>query len=70
MLLPWAFPAAFGPLLFAYLRESTGGYTQALYLIAGMMTIALILPLIISPPRGHKVAAESSVEAAASGSVA
>ncbi len=40
MLLPWAFPAAFGPFLFAYLRESTGGYTQALYLIAGMMTLA------------------------------
>jgi OFA family oxalate/formate antiporter-like MFS transporter len=70
MLLPWAFPAAFGPLLFAYLRESTGGYTQALYLIAGMMTIATILPLIVSPPRGHKLMAESSVGTAASSSVA
>ena len=70
MLLPWAFPAAFGPLLFAYLRESTGGYTQALYLIAGLMTVAVILPLIISPPRGHKVAIETSVQTAASGSVA
>ena len=70
MLLPWAFPAALGPLLFAYLRESTGGYTQALYLIAGMMTIAMILPMIVSPPRGHKVTAETSVGAAASGSVA
>ena len=70
MLLPWAFPAAFGPLLFAYLRQSTGGYTQALYLIAGMMTIATVLPLIVSPPRGHKLVEESSVETAASGSVA
>jgi OFA family oxalate/formate antiporter-like MFS transporter len=70
MLLPWAFPAAFGPLLFAYLRESTGGYTQALYLIAGLMTVAVILPLIISPPRGHKVDIETSVQTAASGSVA
>ncbi len=70
MLLPWAFPAALGPLLFAYLRESTGGYTQALYLIAGMLTIAMILPMIVSPPRGHKVAAETAVGTAASSSVA
>jgi OFA family oxalate/formate antiporter-like MFS transporter len=70
MLLPWAFPAALGPLLFAYLRESTGGYTQALYLIAGMMTIAMILPMIVSPPRGHKVEAETAVGTAASSSVA
>ena len=70
MLLPWAFPAAFGPLLFAYLRQSTGGYTQALYLIAGMLSIAMILPIIVSPPRGHKLRAETSVDTAASGSVA
>jgi len=54
MLLPWAFPAAFGPLLFAYLRQVTGGYNQALYLIAGMMTVSMILPVLVSPPRGHK----------------
>jgi MFS transporter, OFA family, oxalate/formate antiporter len=70
MLLPWAFPAAFGPLLFAYLRETTGGYTQALYLIATMLTIALILPLIVSPPHGHKRVEESEVGTATSGSVA
>lgn len=60
MLLPWAFPAAFGPLLFAYLREATGGYTQALYWIAGLMTAAIFLPTMISPPRGHKIEAESA----------
>jgi OFA family oxalate/formate antiporter-like MFS transporter len=70
MLLPWAFPAALGPLLFAYLRESTGGYNQALYLIAGMLTIAMILPMIVSPPRGHKVTAEAPVGTAASSTAA
>ena len=58
MLLPWAFPAAFGPLLFAYLRQSTGGYNQALYLIAGMMTVSMILPVLVSPPHGHKAATQ------------
>lgn len=59
MLFPWAFPAAFGPLLFAYLRQATGGYNEALYLIAGMLTLAMILPLLVTPPRGSKIAMES-----------
>ncbi len=59
MLFPWAFPAAFGPLLFAYLRQSTGGYNEALYLIAGVMTLAMILPLLASPPHGHKISKEA-----------
>ena len=61
MLLPWAFPAAFGPLLFAYLRQSTGGYDQALYLIAGVLTVAMILPTLISPPHKHRAAEEAAV---------
>jgi OFA family oxalate/formate antiporter-like MFS transporter len=63
MLLPWAFPAALGPLLFAYLRQATGGYNDALYWIAGMLTLALVLPLLVSPPRGSKIAQESPVGA-------
>ena len=54
MMLPWAFAAAFGPLLFAYLRQINGNYIQALYFIAGLMTVALILPILIVPPRGRK----------------
>jgi MFS family permease len=54
MMLPWAFAAAAGPYLFAYLRQVNGDYTQALYVIAGIMTCALILPALIHPPQGRK----------------
>jgi OFA family oxalate/formate antiporter-like MFS transporter len=53
MMLPWAFAAVFGPLLFAYLRQINGNYNQALYLIAGLMTAALILPVVIVPPQSR-----------------
>ena len=52
MMLPWAFASAFGPSLFAYLRQVTGDYNKGLYLIAGMITLATILPIVVSPP--HK----------------
>jgi len=65
MLVPWAFPAAFGPLLFAYLRQATGGYNQPLYLIAGMITAAMILPIVIRPPKGSKIAKDSAAGSAA-----
>jgi OFA family oxalate/formate antiporter-like MFS transporter len=53
MMLPWAFASAFGPSLFAYLRQVTGSYTQGLYLIAAMMTCSILLPILVSPPRGR-----------------
>jgi OFA family oxalate/formate antiporter-like MFS transporter len=64
MMVPWAFAAVFGPLLFAYLRQVNGNYTQALYFIAGVMTVALLLPILISPPRGRKNADEHPTGAA------
>jgi OFA family oxalate/formate antiporter-like MFS transporter len=51
MMLPWAFAAAAGPYVFAYLRQVNGNYTQALYLIAGTMTVALVLPILVRPPK-------------------
>jgi OFA family oxalate/formate antiporter-like MFS transporter len=64
MMLPWAFAAVFGPLLFAYLRQVNGNYNQALYLIAGLMTAALILPILIHPPQGRKSGDEHPTGAA------
>ena len=54
MMLPWAFAAAAGPAVFAYLRQVNGNYTQALYVIAVTMTVALLLPILITPPRTTK----------------
>jgi OFA family oxalate/formate antiporter-like MFS transporter len=53
MMFPWAFAAFFGPLAFAKLRQINGDYTQALYLIAGLVTVALLLPILITPPRSR-----------------
>jgi OFA family oxalate/formate antiporter-like MFS transporter len=64
MMVPWAFAAVFGPLLFAYLRQLNGNYTQALYLIAGVMTVALLLPVLIHPPQGRKSGDERPTGAA------
>jgi OFA family oxalate/formate antiporter-like MFS transporter len=54
MLLPWAFAAAFGPQLFAYLRQQTGDYNEGLRIIAIMLAISTIVPILVSPPRTHR----------------
>src|SRR5712664_713710 len=51
MLTAWGFASAFGPLLIAYLRQSSGAYGEALHVIAGVMAVSVLLPLIVSPPR-------------------
>jgi MFS transporter, OFA family, oxalate/formate antiporter len=51
MLTAWGFASAFGPLLIAYLRQSSGAYGEALHVIAGVMAVSILLPLIVSPPR-------------------
>ncbi len=63
MMLPWAFASAFGPSLFAYLRQINGTYTEGLYVIASMMTVALILPILISPPRSSQPQKTAEAEA-------
>src|SRR4029077_1551915 len=51
MLTAWGFASAFGPLLIAHLRQSSGAYGEGLHVIAGVMAVSLLLPLIVSPPR-------------------
>jgi len=56
MMLPWAFASVFGPYVFAYLRQINGNYSQALTFLASLMTAALILPILVRPPRNRNLA--------------
>jgi OFA family oxalate/formate antiporter-like MFS transporter len=51
MLTAWGFASAFGPLLIAYMRETTGSYREALHVIAGVMAVSALLPLLMSRPQ-------------------
>jgi OFA family oxalate/formate antiporter-like MFS transporter len=54
MLTAWGAASAFGPLLIAYLRQSSGSYTSGLHIVAGIMAVSILLPIIVSPPRARE----------------
>ena len=51
MLTAWGFGSALGPLVIANIRQSTGHYSEALYIIAGIMLVSAILPFLMHPPK-------------------
>src|SRR3954463_347762 len=50
ILLAWGAGAIPSPILIARLRQTTGAYDQAIYAIAGLMLIAIVLPLLVRRP--------------------
>jgi OFA family oxalate/formate antiporter-like MFS transporter len=50
MLTAWGFGSVLGPMLIAYIRQTTQHYSEALYLIAAIMLVSAVLPLIVRPP--------------------
>lgn len=50
MLTAWGFAGVFGPMLIATIRQSTGRYAQALYVIAVVMFCSAVIPLFVRPP--------------------
>lgn len=50
MLTAWGFAGVLGPTLIAAMRQNTGGYQQALYMIAGLMLVSTVIPLVVSRP--------------------
>ena len=50
MITAWGVGGILGPILIARIKDLTGGYSQALYIIAGVMLVSTVLPLIVRPP--------------------
>ena len=50
MLTAWSAGGVVGPLLISQIKDSTGNYDTALYIIAGMLVVSCIIPLIVRPP--------------------
>ena len=53
MLTAWGTASAFGPLLIANMRQSTGSYASGLHVIAGVMAVSILLPAFVSPPKAN-----------------
>jgi OFA family oxalate/formate antiporter-like MFS transporter len=51
MLTAWGCASAFGPLLIAHLRQSSGSYVSGLHTIAGIMAASVLLPILVAPPK-------------------
>lgn len=51
MLTAWGCASAFGPLLMAHLRQSSGSYSSSLHIIVGIMAVSMLLPIMVSPPK-------------------
>jgi len=51
MLTAWGFAGVLGPTLIATLRQSTGRYHEALYVIAALMLVSTAIPIFVSPPQ-------------------
>jgi OFA family oxalate/formate antiporter-like MFS transporter len=51
MLTAWGFAGLLGPTLIAHVRQSTGYYTEAFDILAGIMLVSAALPFLIRPPK-------------------
>jgi OFA family oxalate/formate antiporter-like MFS transporter len=58
MLTAWGTASGVGPLLIAYMRQTTGSYRGALHVIAGVMAVSAILPILVSRPQSGLPARE------------
>ena len=50
MLTAWGFASAFGPLLIAHMRQTSGSYRGALHVISVVMLVSIALAFLVSPP--------------------
>ncbi len=55
MLTAWGIAGVVGPQLISYIKDSTGEYTNAFYIIAGIMLLSAVVPFIVRPPSREAV---------------
>lgn len=60
MLTAWSFAGVLGPMLIASLRQSTGRYDDALYIIAALMLVSAVIPVIVGPPASERLRSEQA----------
>jgi OFA family oxalate/formate antiporter-like MFS transporter len=60
MLTAWGFASAFGPLLIAHMRQTSGSYVGGLHIIAAVMAVSVILPVLVRPPAAQVVEAKTA----------
>jgi OFA family oxalate/formate antiporter-like MFS transporter len=60
MLTAWGFASAFGPLLIAWMRQSSGAYRSGLHTIALIMAASVSLPILVSPPKSRACSIKSA----------
>jgi OFA family oxalate/formate antiporter-like MFS transporter len=53
MMTAWGTASAFGSLLIAHLRQSSGSYVSGLHMIACIMAVSVLLPILVSPPKAR-----------------
>jgi len=51
MMVAWGSASAFGPLLIAHMRQSSGSYASGLHVISGIMAVSVLVPALVSPPK-------------------
>ncbi len=50
MLTAWGFAGVLGPMLVAWIRQSTRAYSHALHIIGVITLVSAVIPLVVRPP--------------------
>jgi len=64
MLTAWGFGGMLGPLLIAYIRQNTGVYRNALYILGVIMLVSAVIPFFVHPPKTQAFARDDTRRAA------
>jgi OFA family oxalate/formate antiporter-like MFS transporter len=65
MLTAWGAGGILGPILIARVKDLTGGYTQAMLIIAVILLVSAVLPFFVRPPAPRSATAQAHVPASA-----